>query len=214
MAGNLIDEDSIWVWIEDKETGQIVAGSKPDYGGVEITKNDNEIDMPHYSIKAPPNAGWSLNIEDRNHSIIYLTKSVDSASFQMRFGINWLASESTRSWTAKQVADDYRNGELTDMRAKGVMTGMMELENVVMGEEVAGDKKFYTMNYDIIRDGIRQKSSLYLYFPKETDIGVFIAAIYTEGSTSKETLYKSNMPEFIRVLESLQVKQNTAIYAE
>jgi len=182
--------------------------------GVDIAKSNSQIDMPHYSILAPPGAGWSLTVEDRSHSTIYLKKSVDSADFQMRFGVNWLASESTKSWTAKQVADDYRNGELSNMQARGVMAGMMELENVVMGEEIVGDKKFYTMIYDIIRDGVRQKSSLYLYFPKETDIGVFIVTIYTEGTTDRETLYQSNKPVFIRVLESLQVKQNTAINSE
>lgn len=174
--------------------------------GVDITNNNNQINMPHYSIQAPPDAGWSLIIEDRSHSIIYLKKSVGSASYQMKFGINWLADESTMTWTAKQVADDYRNSELSDMQVRGVMTGMMELENVVQGEEIAGDKKFYTMNYDIIRDGMRQKSSLYLYFPKETDIDVFIVAIYIEGSTEMETMYQSSKHEFIRVLETLLIK--------
>jgi len=182
--------------------------------GVVITKNNNQIDMPHYSILAVPDTGWGLTVEDKSHSTIYLKKSAGSAEYQMRIGINWLSSESTKSWTAKQVADDYRNGELSDMQARGVMTSMMELENVVMGEEIVGNKKFYIMNYDIIRDGVRQNSSLYLYFPKEINIGVFIVAIYIESSTGKESLYKSNKPEFIRVLESLQVKQNTAISHE
>jgi hypothetical protein len=203
--GKIIDEETIFAWIEDAETGQIVAGTKPDYGAAETTKNENVIDMPHYSIHAPSEAGWNLTIEDRSQSIIYLNKSVGSTSYQMRFGINWAASENMKTWTAKQVADDYRNRELSDMQLKGGMAGVYDLENVVMGEEIIGDKKFYTMAYEISQDGMKQLSSLYLYFPKETNIGVFIVIIYTEGSIDDELLSQSNKPEFIRVLESLQV---------
>ena len=209
VAGKIIDEDSIWVWIEDKDTGQIVAGSKPDSGGVEISKNNNQIDMPHYSIEVPPDQEWSLDVINKAHSTIQLTKSVGTTSYLMRFSINWAAGEHMKTWTAKEVADDYRNGELSDMQKKGVMTGMFELEDVVMGEEIVGDKKFYTMNYANIRSDMDQNSSLYLYFPKETDIDVFIVAIYTDGFKGKEMLSRSHKPEFIRVLESLQVKQIT-----
>ena len=110
-----------------------------------------------------------------------------------------------KTWTARQVADDYRDGELSDMQIRGVMTGMYKLEDVVMGEEVIGDKKFYTMDYVSIGAEKTQRSSLYLYFPRETDIGVFIVAIYTDGYAGKEMSSISYKPEFIRVLESLQI---------
>lgn len=176
--------------------------------GVVITKNNNVINMPHYSIEAPPAQGWTLDVVDRVYSKISLSKSVDSAASQMWFNINWVAGEHMKTWAAKQVADDYRNGELSDMQIKGVMTGMYKLEDVVMGEQVIGGKKFYTMDYVTIRADMTQRSSLYLYFPRETDIEVFVVAIYTDGYTSKEMLSRSYKPEFIRVLESLQVTKD------
>ena len=177
--------------------------------GVLITQNNSVIDMPHYSIVAPPDQGWNLNILDRAYSKISLEKSVNSNAHSMWFNINWVGSEHMKTWTARQVADDYRDGELSDMQIKGVMTGMFKLENVVMGEEVIGDKKFYTMDYVSIRTDMTQRSSLYLYFPREIDIGVFIVAIYTDGYTGKEMLSRSYKPEFIRVLGSLQVTEDT-----
>ena len=187
----------------------IMIGSGCAGSGVLITEDNSVIDMPHYSIVAPPDQGWTLNILDRAYSKISLEKSINSNGYQMWFNINWVGSEHMKTWTARQVADDYRNGELSDMQIKGVLTGMYKLENVGMGEEDIGDKKFYTMDYVNIRTDMTQISSLYLYFPREIDIGVFIVAIYTEGYTGKEILSKSYKPEFIRVLESLQVTEDT-----
>lgn len=65
------------------------------------------------------------------------------------------------------------------------------------------------MSYVIIKSGEKQNSSLYLYFPKETDIGVFIVAIYADVYTDEGVLSKTSKSEFIRVLESLQVNQTT-----
>ena len=173
--------------------------------GIVITKNNNVINMPHFSIEAPPDQGWSLNVVDRTYSKFYLKKSINSTAYQMWFNINWVAGEHMKTWTAKQVADDYRNGELSDMHMQGVMAGMYELKDVQMGEEIVGDKTFYTMSYANIRGDMTQNSTLYLYFPKETDIGNFIVAIYTDGYRGKEMLSKSYKPDFISVLESLQV---------
>ena len=173
--------------------------------GMVITKTNNIINMPHYSIEVPPDQGWSLTVEDKAISKIYLKKSINSTASQMWFNINWVAGEHMKTWTARQVADDYRDGELSDMQIRGVMTGMYKLEDVVMGEEVIGDKKFYTMDYVSIGAEKTQRSSLYLYFPRETDIGVFIVAIYTDGYAGKEMSSISYKPEFIRVLESLQI---------
>jgi hypothetical protein len=177
--------------------------------GVVITKSNNVINMPHYSIEAPPDQGWRLNVVDNANSNIYLRKSINSTASQMWFNINWVAGEHMKTWTAKQVADDYRNSELSDMQISGVMTGMFELKDVIMGEDVVDDKKFYTMDYVQISVDSTQISSLYLYFPKDIDIGVFIVAIHTDGYTGKEMLTRSYKPEFIRVLESLQVIDDT-----
>jgi len=177
--------------------------------GMVITKTNNIINMPHYSIEVPPDQGWSLTVEDRANSNIYLKKSINSTASQMWFNINWVAGEHMKTLTARQVADDYRDGELSDMQIRGVMTGMYKLEDVVMGEEVIGDKKFYTMDYVNIRADMTQRSSLYLYFPREIDIGVFIVAIYTDGYTGREMLSRTYKPEFIRVLESLQIIKDT-----
>ena len=175
--------------------------------GIDITKSNNQIDMPHYSITVPPDHGWSLRVEDNRKSIIWLTKKIDSTAFSVRLGINWIAGEHMKSWSAKQVADDYRNGERADMLMRGVMTGQYRQKDVVMGEEVVGDKQFYTMSYVNMLSDMTQYSSLYLYFPKETDIGVFIVVLYTEGVVGRGPRSDLHKPEFISVLESLQVNR-------
>ena len=175
--------------------------------GIEITKRNNQIDMPHYSITVPPDHGWSLSVEDYRESIIWLDKKIDSMVFQMRMGTNSIIAEHMKSWSSKQVADDFRKSEYTDMLAKGFLTGRYSLEDVVMGEEVIGDKRFYTMSYVNSASDMTQYSTLYLHFPKEIDIGVFIVANYTEAFAGEGPLLESHKPEFISVLESLQVNR-------
>jgi hypothetical protein len=208
VDGKISGGEYLWAWILDEDTSKIVAGRKPGSGD-SITKNNNQIDMPHYSIEVPPDQGWNLNVINKEDSTLELTKLTGStASSLMRFSINWVASESMKSWTAKQVADNYRNGELSDMQSEGRMAGILKLEDVLMGEEIVGGKKFFTMDYVAIGSDMKQSSSLYLYFPKEIDIGVFIVAIYVDGFTDKEMMSKSSKPDFIRVLESLQVVED------
>jgi hypothetical protein len=174
--------------------------------GTEITRDNNQIQMPHYSVVVPPNQGWRLVKPDKKSEAVELTISSNSVLFIMRFSRNYLADEGMKSWTAKQVADDYRNGEKQNMLIMGVMRGLYDLQDVVMGEEMVGDRKFYTMDYVTANSDMRQRASLYLYFPQEVNINDFFVCLYVEGLPIDASLPKSFKPDFLETLKSLKVK--------
>lgn len=173
--------------------------------GVEITETNNKISLPHYSIVAPANKGWRMVKPDQPEAVDLNMKPNNSTVFYMRFATNFVADESMKSWTAKQIADDYRNGEKADMIAKSVMSRQhVDPQDVVMGEEMVGSKKFYTMDYVRVGGGVRQSASLYLYFPKEQNIDRFVVAIFVQGTQLGVSQERSLKPEFLEVLKSLQ----------
>lgn len=141
---------------------------------IEITRTNNHILTPHYSVTIPPDCGWYQNKDINDPDLLDLEKIIPPNVYMMRFLINWVVDESMKSWTAKQVANDYREGEQANMIMMGVMSGQYELKDVIMGEEKVGDKKFFTMTYTTISGEIKGRASLYLYFPKEKNVGSFL----------------------------------------
>jgi hypothetical protein len=175
--------------------------------GVTITKNNNNIEKPLYSISIPPDQGWQMYKDDNNPDGVFFVKILDSASYYaMRFGTNWIADESMKTWTAEQIADEYRNYEKQDMINRGVNTGKYELKDVVFGSEVIEGKKFYTMNYVTLHDESVENASLYIYFPRDKNISDFVIALYSETHPRNETLTKSAKNEFTETLRSLDVR--------
>lgn len=174
--------------------------------GTEITDINNQINTPKYSITVPPKRGWKMKNDTADPNVTDLEKTIGSSSYMMRFSINWVKQDYMKSWTAKQVADNYRNGERANMIVRGVMTGMYILKDVKMGKKKVGNKLFYTMNYTTLTNEAEQKASLYLYFPKKRNIGTFFVSLYSEASLSDKPLSRSYKSEFLKTLNSLEMK--------
>lgn len=175
--------------------------------GIKITSNNNQINTPHYSITVPPNKGWHQSQDEGVLDLSYFEKTALPNVYIMRFSTNWVVDENMKMWTAKQVADEYRNGEEANMIMMGVVTGQYELKNVIKGDEVVGNNQFYTMSYTTIADGIEQNAFLYLHFPVERGFTRFFVALYSETSPVNESERKSFKREFIKSLQSLKMKK-------
>jgi hypothetical protein len=173
--------------------------------GIEIIDTNNHIDTPHYSIVVPQNQGWYQNNNEGDLDLSHFEKTVSSNIYIMRFSSNWVVDKSKKSWSAKQVADDYRDGEKRNMIIMGVMSGQYELKDVVMGEESIGNKQFYTMTHTAIANGIEQRASLYLHFPVERGFTRFLVALYSESYSVKAADRKSLKAEFLETLHSLKM---------
>ncbi len=167
----------------------------------EITESNNHIRTPKYSIKVPANRGWKKNENMSSSDITYLEKKVGSNSYIMRFSTNYVVDNKIKSWSAEKVAIHYRKGEEQNMRIMGA--GMYKLKDVVMGKKKVGNKQFYIMDYTTTKEGFEQKASLYLYFPKKTNFGSFLVALYSEAYKPSLQSFKS---EFLDTLNNLEMK--------
>jgi len=174
--------------------------------GVIVTKNNNNIEKPLYSISIPPDQGWHMRRDENDPKAALFVKNLDSVFCLMRFSTNWIIDERAKTLTAEQIADDYRNLERQDMISRGVITGKYELKDVVFGSEVIEGKKFYIMSYVILRDESVENASLYLYFPQDKNISDFVLALYSETHPRNETLTTSAKNEFTETLRSLDVR--------
>jgi hypothetical protein len=181
----------------------LLAGCAP--AAIEVTGTNNHIQTPNYSIVVPPDQGWHQIKEEGDSDLAYFKKSETHNDYIMRFSTNWIARGGMSSWTAKQVADDYRAAEYTNMLVKGVMAGKYLLSNVVKGEEKVGNKHFYTMTYTTTGDGVEQNASVYLYFPVKRGVTRFLVALYSESYPLKKAKRKSYKHDFLQTLNSLKM---------
>ena len=172
----------------------------------EVTDINNRVSTAAYSITIPAKRGWKMQNDTADPNVTYLVKTIGSNSYMMRFSINWVKQDYMKSWSAKQVADNYRKGEQINMIARGVMTGMYTLIDVKMGKKKVGNKLFYTMDYTTVANKVEQRASLYLYFPKKRNIGTFFVSLYSEASPRNNALSQSFKSEFLGTLNSLEMK--------
>ena len=175
--------------------------------GTEITKNNNEIRMPHYLFVVPPDRDWRLLRPDDIYETAVLTKKEGLFTYQIRMMRNVISDEKLRAASAKIVAGDFRDREKQIMIEQGVNKGMYQISYLVKGEERVGGNTFYTMDYHVETDTARQSASLYLYFPKDERNDAFIVAHYSETVPLSASLSQSLKPEFIQILKSLRVSQ-------
>jgi len=172
--------------------------------GTEITDINNRISTPTYSITVPAKRGWKIQNNTVDPNVSYMEKFKGSNGYLMRFSTNIVIKDYMKSWTAEQVANSYRQGEKNNMLIMG--SGMYELKNVKMGKRKVGNKQFYTMDYTTITNEIEQRASLYLYFPKKTNISTFFVSLYSEGFPRNKPPYQSFKSEFLETLNSLEMK--------
>jgi hypothetical protein len=177
--------------------------------GTIITKNNNKIERPLYSISIPPNAGWQLRKDTRDPTVVFLYKQPEITFYGMRFSTNLIANKEMKTWTAKQVADHYRNDEKQNMINRGVMTGQYELQDVAFDSEMIGGKRFYIMSYKTVYSEGIQSASLYLYFPQNENISDFMVALYLASYEPGETPSQSPKSEFIETLGSLRFRDKS-----
>ena len=170
-----------------------------------ITSDNNKINMAHFSVELPTNQGWMLAKVNENNESLTLTKKADSSFYQMIILRNFVTNRAWRA-SAKYVADDYRLGEEMDMISKGVVTGKYKLMDLIKNEEMVGERKFYTMEYIMVRDGYWHKAYLYLYFPKEKEVDDFIVSHYSESILDNKLRPPSFKQDFINTLKTLRMK--------
>jgi hypothetical protein len=172
--------------------------------GTEITKANNHVRMPGYSVVIPPDQGWHLQQDDARESA-RLIKKVDPIIWQMWFFRNTINSDALMAATAKEVADHFRQLDIQVMIEEGVKKGKYQLRDVTMGEETVGDRSFYTMEHSIITAALFQRMNMYLHFPRARNNRHFFVAHYSEATPPGVTA-KSYKNEFLRVLTTLDFK--------
>jgi len=178
--------------------------------GTSITRDNSQITFPHYSIVVTPAKGWRLLRPNEKNEVAVVRIDLGppmSARVVMQFMKNDIVDERLRSWTAKQVADDYRNLEKQIMVEQGVNKGQYKLSDVVMGEETVGSKNLYTMKYTTSRSTSNQTASLYLYFPREEKNPYFIVIHYSETMPPGVFVARSFHQDFLETLKSLRVSE-------
>jgi cobalamin-dependent methionine synthase I len=178
--------------------------------GTPVTKNNNQINFPHYSIAVPPDQGWRLLRPNEMNEVAVVTLELGpplSVKFRMQFIKNDILDERVRSLSAQQVADDYRNMEKRIMIEQGVNKGQYQLSEVMMGEETVGGNRFYTMKYTTSDSAYTQNASLYLYFLRQEKNPYFIVIHYAETMPSGVVISTKFYPEFLETLKSLRINQ-------
>jgi len=174
--------------------------------GTRVTSNNNQVQIPHYSIVIPPDAGWYLQvIAGPFEGVNVAMEPTSSTVLLMQFKKNTVSGEEARTATAKQLADDFRGLEKNIMIEKGVKTGMYKLSNVEMYEKNLGGKNFFVMHYEADTGSQVQLAWLYLFFPKESNNDWFIMAHYSV-SAPKNQQVATREADFLSVLKSLQVR--------
>lgn len=192
------------------ESGWLLLAS---YASVEtpITRNNSQITFPHYSIVVPPDR-WHLLRPNEKAEVAVITTKLDlglgePAIYRMQFARNEVLHEVPRSWSARQVADDFRNMEKQIMIEQGVRKGQYKLSDVVMGEDSVGDKTFYTMKYTASDNNVNQSASLYLYFPREEKNAYFMVIHYSETIPRGAAIVVPFRRDFLETLKSLRINE-------
>jgi hypothetical protein len=175
--------------------------------GTEITSENNHVTMPHYSFVLPADQGWHIRRANEKHEAVIITKKMGSILLQIKLFRNPILDKEMQANSAKTVADDYRQLEKSIMVEQGVNKGLYILKDVKMDEEVTGNKTFYTMNYTITANSGIQRAGLYLYFHKPSNNDYFIMAHYSETTPANALLEKTYKPDFLKVLESLSIRE-------
>ena len=175
--------------------------------GTKITRENNKVQMPHYSFSVPPDVGWHVRTEgDPLESVTVAMNPVGLFLLQMKFIRNTILDDKLRNATAKQVADDYREKEKNIMIEQGVKKGQYELSELTMSEERLSGRTFYTMKYRVDSKNNFQGALLYLLFPKESHNEWFIAAHYSVTAPQNVYVADSRKSDFLTVLQSLETQ--------
>jgi hypothetical protein len=186
--------------------------------GTPLTRSNNQLDLPRFSFLAPADQGWRVRRPAftaaaastygarhpaDGHEVVDVTLQLGppaSALLVMRFMQVDIVNARIRSWSARQVADAYRNQEKEPGREG------QPLVNLVMGEETIGGSTFYTMKYGIVASTYAQTSEIYLHFPRAEGNEYFVVAHYSETTPPGGARPRSYRREFLQTLTTLRAK--------
>ncbi|HEX9443079.1 MAG TPA: hypothetical protein VGA73_03125 [Candidatus Binatia bacterium] len=170
----------------------------------EITKKNNRIEAASYSFVIAADQGWYMQRDEKGERIT-LTKQAGPIVWQIMFYKNILLADQLAAASAEAVADDFRKLEVQVMMEEGVKKGKYQLRDIKMGEEIVGDRAFYTLEHVALSPSLMQRASMYLYFPQAKNNRYFFVAHYFE-TTAPGVAAKSLKDEFLSALASLTVK--------
>jgi hypothetical protein len=139
-----------------------------------------------------------------HYDAVEIEKHTPPDHYNMVFTTNRVAAEFMKSWSAKKLAADYREGERRDMFQQGVLTGMYQLKDERQWEEEIGGKKFYAASAIMVTEKMNVKQYLYLYFPREVNVNRFFIALYNEGHPTGKPLEASFKDQFLEALKTLK----------
>jgi hypothetical protein len=161
------------------------------------------VEFRQFSFLMPAPGPWVLDqaASDETTSVFVINRG--KANYRITMLESFIADEAMLALPASQVADDFRNAELDNMKARGVRPGLYKLKKVAMGEKTIGDKRFYTMTYSTKSKVHYESARLYVYFPGETGNVDFLIAHYSEVAPTRDDLSVSYLADFLNLLETI-----------
>ena len=167
-----------------------------------------EFATEYYSIHLKSTDRWEISkIVEKNDGII-LNRHKQPPNCRIMVIRKIVDHDLIAGASAQELADAIRNREKQGLIELGVKKGLYNLPEIAMGDEVIGDKIYYSMNYTTtpIQDWGYEDAGLYLYFPKETGNEYYILAHFSQTFIHNKPSGPSCRPDFISILESLKIK--------
>jgi hypothetical protein len=174
--------------------------------GTSVTEETNRVQMPHYSFTIPPRQNWTMQRTDDSTELVVLSNKIGSTLVQIKLFRNVVLDQKMRTETSAVVADDFRRLEEQTMIELGVNRGQYALNNLVKAERTLGDRTFYTMTYDVVKNSGEQHAALYLLFPKSQGNDSFITAHYSETIPRGASLVESYKSDFEGLLQTISLQ--------
>ena len=158
--------------------------------------------LPHFSFATPKDDIWIEEQLIEKDKIVFTTRR---GAVEHRFTLleKVIFDKGKSKASAKDVADEYRNGEKNIMIVRGVKEGLYELFDIVTGQERFGDKLYYTMKYWTNSEAHCESAWLFLYFPHEYLNDQFLVAHYSEAAPTCDLLTFSLKSNVLRILRTV-----------
>jgi hypothetical protein len=158
--------------------------------------------LPHFEFAAPASWDWQ-QVDSNEPAIIVFTSQRDSAVYTITLLEQEHLGPAGGGASAKELAEQYMQAELSHMLEKGVQTGRYQVFDVERGEEFIGGRLYYTMKYKTRGQTHYQTAALYLYFPLQERREYFLVGHYSAVAPARELIAKPFEADFLSVLESV-----------
>lgn len=129
------------------------------------------VEMNTFVLSASLNGEWEVIVDHASHQVHLEQGTHIGTPRASSWVITVVEQDANKMWAVPHseqwMADDYRRGEEADMIARGVMTGMYQLEDLEKSEVDVQGKHLYTMTYGQLFPEHIGHGYLYLYFPPD-----------------------------------------------